>query len=128
MLYPPEIMNYNMRVLGVGLMELLGNCFGLLIVFAFPFAFAALGWKFYMINGAWNVLEVAFVAYFWIETKGLSLEEIDNKFLTVYGKVPILEGLEVDRDEKTGVTSNIHQVAETADRKEEDVAFNKYST
>ncbi|KAH7024817.1 MFS sugar transporter-like protein [Microdochium trichocladiopsis] len=108
MLYPPEIMNYNMRVLGVGLMELLGNCFGLLIVFAFPFAFAAIGWKFYMINGAWNVLEVAFVAYFWIETKGLSLEEIDDKFLAIYGKTRTLEGLETD--EKTGTVSKVHQV------------------
>ncbi|KAH7304456.1 hypothetical protein B0I35DRAFT_484501 [Stachybotrys elegans] len=78
-------------------MELLGNCFGLLIVFAFPFAFAAIGWKFYMINGAWNVLEVAFVAYYWIETKGLSFEQIDDKFLSIYGKTPTLEGLEGTR-------------------------------
>lgn len=31
-----------------------------------------------MINGAWDVLEIAFVAYFWIETKGKTLEEIDE--------------------------------------------------
>lgn len=31
-----------------------------------------------MINGAWDVLEFAFVAYFWIETKGKTLEEIDE--------------------------------------------------
>jgi hypothetical protein len=116
MLYPPEIMNYNMRVLGVGAMEPLGNCFGLLIVFAFPFAFAAIGWKFYMINGVWNVLQVAFVAYYWIETKGLSLDQIDNKFLSIYGKTGTLEGLEVD--EKIGTTSKVHQVAESFHQKQ----------
>lgn len=31
-----------------------------------------------MINGCWDVLELAFVAYFWIETKGKTLEEIDE--------------------------------------------------
>lgn len=98
MLYPPEIMNYNMRVHGVALMEFLGNCFGLLVVFAFPFAFAAIGWKFYMINAAWNVLEVAFVAYFWVETNGLSLEQIDEKFLALCGQTTtVMEGLELDQ-------------------------------
>lgn len=31
-----------------------------------------------MINGAWDVLEVLFVLYFWVETKGKTLEEIDE--------------------------------------------------
>lgn len=29
-----------------------------------------------MINGAWDVLELAFVVFFWVETKGKTLEEI----------------------------------------------------
>ncbi|KAH8660365.1 MFS sugar transporter-like protein [Xylariales sp. PMI_506] len=110
MLYPPEIMNYNMRVYGVGFMEFMGNCFGLLIVFAFPFAFEAIGWKFYMINAAWNVLEVAFVAYFWIETKGLTLEQIDEKFRGIYGKGSVMEGIEVD--EKLDVITRVESVSE----------------
>lgn len=39
-----------------------------------------LGWKSYMINAAWDVVQFLFVAYFWVETKGLTLEEIDAKF------------------------------------------------
>lgn len=99
MLYPPEILTYSMRVFGVGLMELLGNIFGLFIVFIFPFAFEAIGWKFYMINGAWDVLEVAFVAYFWIETANLSLEQIDQKFVSTYGKLPKLDGEDAGESE-----------------------------
>ncbi|CAK7235265.1 hypothetical protein SEUCBS140593_009226 [Sporothrix eucalyptigena] len=53
-LYPPEVLNYPIR------------------------ANDAIGWKLYMINGCWDVLELAFVAYFWIETKGKTLEEIDE--------------------------------------------------
>lgn len=33
-----------------------------------------------MINGAWDVLMVLAVAYFWVETKGKTLEEIDEIF------------------------------------------------
>lgn len=31
-----------------------------------------------MINGAWDILELLFVIFFWIETKGKTLEEIDE--------------------------------------------------
>ena len=33
-----------------------------------------------MINGAWDALELAFIAFFWVETKGKTLEEIDELF------------------------------------------------
>lgn len=33
-----------------------------------------------MVNGAWDVLMVLAVAYFWVETKGKTLEEIDEIF------------------------------------------------
>lgn len=46
-------------------------------VFAFPYALDAIGWKTYMINGTWDVFEVAFIAWYWVETKGKTLEEID---------------------------------------------------
>lgn len=30
-----------------------------------------------MMNGSWDVLEVGFIWWYWVETKGKSLEEID---------------------------------------------------
>ena len=30
-----------------------------------------------MVNGAWDVVMVGLIAYFWVETKGRTLEEID---------------------------------------------------
>ena len=47
---------------------------------AFPYALDAIGWKTYMINGAWDVVQVVFVIIYWVETKGKSLEEIDEIF------------------------------------------------
>ena len=52
----------------------------LLVTFAFPYALDAIGWKTYMINGAWNVLEVLFILFYWVETKDKTLEEIDALF------------------------------------------------
>lgn len=47
-------------------------------VFAFPFALVAIGWKTYMINGAWDVVIIGLMWWYWVETKGMSLEEIDR--------------------------------------------------
>jgi len=47
-------------------------------VFAFPFALVAIGWKTYMINGAYDVVIIGLMAWYWVETKGTSLEEIDR--------------------------------------------------
>ncbi|KAJ9131239.1 MFS sugar transporter-like protein [Pleurostoma richardsiae] len=77
-LYPPEVLNYPIRANGMGVYGVLTKGCGLLTTFAFPYALDAIGWKLYMINGCWDVLELAFVAFFWIETKGKTLEEIDE--------------------------------------------------
>lgn len=52
----------------------------LLATFAFPIGLEKIGWKIYMINGVWDIIELLFVVFFWVETKGKSLEEIDELF------------------------------------------------
>lgn len=47
-------------------------------MFAFPFALVAIGWKTYMINGAWDVVIIGLMAWYWVETKGTSLEGVDK--------------------------------------------------
>jgi hypothetical protein len=54
------------------------NGTALMAVFAFPFALQNIGWKTYMINAAWDALEVPFVWWYWVETAGKTLEEIDE--------------------------------------------------
>lgn len=77
-LYPPEVLNYSIRSNGMGMYNFVVNGVGLMVTFAFPYALDAIGWKTYMINGAWDVLEVVFLCAFWVETRGKTLEEIDE--------------------------------------------------
>jgi hypothetical protein len=48
------------------------------VTFAFPFALAKIGWKKYMIGASWDVLEIAFIIWYWVETSNKTLEEIDE--------------------------------------------------
>ncbi|KAI2465816.1 hexose transporter [Annulohypoxylon bovei var. microspora] len=80
MLYPPEVLNYSIRSVGMGAYTFLTNGVGVLVTMAFPIALDVIGWKTYMINGAWDVLQVVFIIIFWVETKGKTLEEIDEIF------------------------------------------------
>lgn len=64
----------------------------LVLVFVLPIGIANLGWKMYMINAGWDILYIVFIvgsscsakliaqALFWVETKGLTLEEVDVLF------------------------------------------------
>ncbi|KAJ7812907.1 MFS sugar transporter-like protein [Mycena leptocephala] len=76
--YPPEVLNYAIRANGMGFFQFVLNGTALMAVFAFPFALQNIGWKTYMINAAWDALEVPFVWYYWVETTGKTLEEIDE--------------------------------------------------
>jgi hypothetical protein len=43
-----------------------------------PLALTKLGWKLYIINGSWDVLFLITICLTWIETKGRTLEEIEE--------------------------------------------------
>ncbi|KAI1773855.1 hexose transporter [Hypoxylon cercidicola] len=80
MLYPPEVLNYSIRSVGMGIYTVMANGLGVLVTMAFPIALEAIGWQTYMINGAWDVLQLVYVVLCWVETKGKTLEEIDELF------------------------------------------------
>ncbi|KAF3388651.1 Lactose permease [Penicillium rolfsii] len=99
-LYPPEVLNYSIRANGMGVYNLLTKGCGLLTTFAFPYALEAMGWKTYMINGAWDVLELLFVIFFWVETKGKTLEEIDEVMDgQKHNSIPDLENVTFSKQE-----------------------------
>lgn len=104
-LYPPEVLNFAIRSAGMGFYTFLVNGMGLMVTFAFPFALAAIGWKTYMINGAWDVLELVVVLLTWVETRGRTLEEIDeNLDGHIHSDAPRLEAiLGVAPEDRAGV-------------------------
>ncbi|TVY83652.1 High-affinity glucose transporter [Lachnellula suecica] len=79
-LYPPEVMNYSIRANGLAFSQLALNAFALVFVFIMPIGLNNIGWKMYMVNASWDIVIVGLIAYFWIETKGKTLEEIDAIF------------------------------------------------
>lgn len=94
-LYPPEVLNYSTRAVGLGINTAAMYGFGCLMVFTLPYALAAIGWKTYMINGAWNFVLIIFIYFFWVETRGKTLEEIDELFEgTKHSDVPNIRVVE----------------------------------
>jgi len=79
-LYPPEVMNYSIRANGLAFSQLMLNGLALALVFVMPIGLTNIGWKMYMINGGWDIVTFFLIWYFWVETKGRTLEEIDALF------------------------------------------------
>jgi hypothetical protein len=110
-IYPPEVLNYSIRSTGIGVYQFFTNGFGLMATMVFPYALNRIGWKTYMINGAWDVLQLIFVVIFWVETKGKTLEEIDELFdgvrhSNVDGETPmVIQGIGTDDVEVVDVQS-----------------------
>lgn len=80
--YMSEVLPYQIRSKGSAFATGIGNW----LVATFwaqvsPIALGELGWKFYFLFVAWNVVvTLPVLIYFFKETKGLSLEEIDLLF------------------------------------------------
>ncbi|KAH7022208.1 hexose transporter-like protein [Ilyonectria destructans] len=79
-LYPTEVSQYKLRATGIAIFRMLDSGFGLLASFCMAYAMADLGWKFYFINASWNLVFLVIAYFIFVETKGLSLEEISAKF------------------------------------------------
>lgn len=79
-LYPPEILSFDIRAVGMGLYTFTTKLSGLFVTMVLPFGLAAISWKVYIINASVDILFVVYVVIFWVETRGLTLEEVDRIF------------------------------------------------
>jgi hypothetical protein len=69
-----------------------------------------------MINGAWDVLELLFVIFVWIETKGKTLEEIDAVIDGVkHSDMPDLDSLKKGDEIEQAATEVLVGTEPTAD-------------
>lgn len=91
-LYPPEVLSYQIRATGMALYTMTTKLSGLFVTMVFPFALDAIGWKTYIINASFDILMILFVIFYWVETRGLTLEEVDERFDGIkHSSVPDLE-------------------------------------
>ncbi|KAF2442364.1 general substrate transporter [Karstenula rhodostoma CBS 690.94] len=93
-LYPPEVLSYDIRAVGMGIYTFTTKMCGLFVTLVVPFGLVAIGWKVYIINASIDILMVLFVLLFWVETRGLTLEEVDKLFDgEKHSDVPDLEAI-----------------------------------
>ncbi|WWC63036.1 uncharacterized protein I303_105635 [Kwoniella dejecticola CBS 10117] len=79
-LYPSESLKHENRARGIALQTWLGAACNLINTFALPSALEHIRWKTYLIFCAWDAVGVVVVYLFAVETKRLSLEDLDHIF------------------------------------------------
>eukprot|EP00753_Platysulcus_tardus_P013280 PLAT3653.1.p1 GENE.PLAT3653.1~~PLAT3653.1.p1 ORF type:complete len:549 (-),score=-167.96 PLAT3653.1:152-1735(-) len=78
--YSAEVLSYEARAKGLAFLNLVTQAASCINTFALPVALERIGWKVYLVFLFWDLFEVAIVYFFVVETKGLTLEEIDEVF------------------------------------------------
>jgi sugar porter (SP) family MFS transporter len=79
-LYPAEVLSYQARAKGLAFLNIVSQASTLINTFGLPVALQKIGWKVYLIFCIWDVFEVIVMYFALVETKGLSLEEINEIF------------------------------------------------
>ncbi|RSL93126.1 hypothetical protein CEP52_013444 [Fusarium oligoseptatum] len=99
--YPVEILNYSQRAKGVALGHSICFAIGFVNQYTTPIAIADIGWKYYIVNACWNVIVIGLIWWKFVETKGMTLEEVDE----IFDGVVHTEGIRIgtgDRLAKSG--------------------------
>ncbi|KAL7963105.1 general substrate transporter [Trichoderma compactum] len=79
-LYPVEVLSFEQRAKGMAFSSFATNAAGLLNQFAWPVSMKKIGWHTYIIYTIWDLVQVIVVYFFIPETKGRTLEELDEIF------------------------------------------------
>ncbi|KAI0161230.1 lactose permease [Xylariaceae sp. FL1272] len=78
--YPAEVVSNRMRAKAMGTYKITAGAAGFLNTFVGPIALSSIGYWFYVFFVFWDTFEFAFMYFFFVETKGLTLEELDVVF------------------------------------------------
>ncbi|KAG9252925.1 general substrate transporter [Emericellopsis atlantica] len=79
-IYPAEVLANDMRANGMMLFQITAGCASFINTFAAPTAMKNIRYWFYVFFVFWDLFEFAFIYFFFVETKGRTLEELDAVF------------------------------------------------
>ncbi|KAK9462288.1 general substrate transporter [Lipomyces oligophaga] len=117
-MYSAEILPLKGRTHGMGLAVVFYWMFNFLIVMITPTALENISWKFYVILGVFNAVFVP-ILWFFVETKGKTLEELDIYFAERYHGGRELHDVELAIQNRHGNKPEINQVEFEASEKSE---------
>lgn len=78
--YAVEVFAYEQRAKGIAFQSLSVNAAGLINQFATPVALEKIGYKTYIVFSVWNFVQLGISYFYSVETKGYTLEELDDIF------------------------------------------------
>lgn len=78
--YPLEILSFKIRANGLFMQGIATNVCLAISQFVIPIGIDAGSWKFYFFFEGWLLIQLVTVYFFFIETRGATLEEINKTF------------------------------------------------
>lgn len=79
-LYPSECLSYETRAKGMALYAFAVSCASFLNTYAGPIALGNITWRYYIVYVVWDLFEAAVIWWCAVETKGRTLEELNEIF------------------------------------------------
>ncbi|XWX00769.1 hypothetical protein V2A60_008790 [Cordyceps javanica] len=79
-LYPTEILPYHMRAMGLSILVFATKAASFFNQFVNPIGMDSLGWKYYLVYVGWLLVEICVFYFLYVETKGYTLEKIQEAF------------------------------------------------
>ncbi|KXH63569.1 hypothetical protein CSAL01_06214 [Colletotrichum salicis] len=112
--YPPEVLQYSQRAKGVVVVQAIGYAFSFLNLYTTPLAIDRISWRYYAINGGWNLGILFVVTWLFVENKGRTLEEMDEIFDgVVYSNNVVIDG----QNSKSDLGKDVGDSSSVAKRK-----------
>ncbi|KAK7062039.1 lactose permease [Favolaschia claudopus] len=79
-LYPAEVLDYNTRAKGMAMYALWVSCASFVNTYAGPIALQHIAWRYYIVYVVWDLFECVVIWFCVVETRGRTLEELDEIF------------------------------------------------
>lgn len=106
-LYPTEVLRNDIRAKGMAVQGFVSGVASFINTYATPVALKNIGWKTYTIFLVLHALEWVAMYFAVVETKGRSLEQIDDIFKSEHPVKDSLKKVEVVLEKERGVTVEI---------------------